>query len=62
MLSDIVQLTDHELDQLLDALSQGTIEPGTSLQQIRKAGSTLVPSRFTIGCRRPWVFSGRSRV
>jgi len=38
MLSDIVRLTDHELDQLLDALSQGTIEPGTSLQQIRKAG------------------------
>ena len=36
MLSDIVQLTDHELDQLRDALSQGTIEPGTSLQQIRK--------------------------
>ena len=38
MLSDIVQLTDHELDQLLDALSQGTIAAGTSLQQIRKAG------------------------
>ena len=26
MLSDIVQLTDDELDQLLDALSQGTID------------------------------------
>jgi phosphatidylserine/phosphatidylglycerophosphate/cardiolipin synthase-like enzyme len=38
MLSEIVRLTDHELDQLRDALSQGTIEPGTSLQQIRKAG------------------------
>jgi phosphatidylserine/phosphatidylglycerophosphate/cardiolipin synthase-like enzyme len=38
MLSDIVRLTDHELDQLLDALSQGTIEPGAGLQQIRRAG------------------------
>ena len=38
MLSDIVELTDHELDQLLDALSQGTIAAGASLQQIRKAG------------------------
>ena len=38
MLSDIVRLTDHELDQLLDALSQGTIAAGASLQQIRKAG------------------------
>ena len=38
MLSEIVRLTDHELDQLLDALSQGTIAAGASLQQIRKAG------------------------
>jgi len=38
MLSDIVRPTDKELDQLLDALSQGTIEPGAGLQQIRRAG------------------------
>jgi hypothetical protein len=34
----ILQLTDNELDQLVDALSQGTIEPGAGLHQIRKAG------------------------
>jgi phosphatidylserine/phosphatidylglycerophosphate/cardiolipin synthase-like enzyme len=38
MLSEIVQLTDLELDRLHDALSQGTIAAGSSLQQIRKAG------------------------
>jgi phosphatidylserine/phosphatidylglycerophosphate/cardiolipin synthase-like enzyme len=38
MLSDIVRLTDQELDQLLDALSQGTIAAGANRQQIRKAG------------------------
>lgn len=38
MLSDILQLSDHDLDQLLDALSQGTIASGASLQQIHKAG------------------------
>jgi len=38
MLSEIVRLTDDELDQLRDALSQGTIESRASLQQIRKAG------------------------
>jgi phospholipase D-like protein len=38
MLSDLLHFTDNELDQLLDALSQGTIAPGASLQQIRKAG------------------------
>jgi phosphatidylserine/phosphatidylglycerophosphate/cardiolipin synthase-like enzyme len=35
---DILQLSDNELDQLIDALSQGTIVPGASLQQMRKAG------------------------
>lgn len=38
MLSDIVRLTNQELDQLMDALSQATIGPGPSLQQIRRAG------------------------
>jgi phosphatidylserine/phosphatidylglycerophosphate/cardiolipin synthase-like enzyme len=38
MLSRIVRLTDDELDHLHDALSQGTIDAGASLQQIRKAG------------------------
>jgi len=38
MLSYILQFTDNELDQLLDALSQGMIEAGASLQQIRQAG------------------------
>ena len=38
MLSDILQFTDNELDQLLDALSQGMIEAGASLQLIRQAG------------------------
>ena len=38
MVSDIVRLSDVELEQLHDALSQGTIAAGSSLQQIRKAG------------------------
>ena len=49
MLSDIVQLTDGELDQLLDALSQGTIAAGRAFNRSARPGSTLVPSRFGIG-------------
>jgi phosphatidylserine/phosphatidylglycerophosphate/cardiolipin synthase-like enzyme len=38
MLSDILRLSDRELDQLLDALAQGTIRPAGGSSQIRKAG------------------------
>jgi phosphatidylserine/phosphatidylglycerophosphate/cardiolipin synthase-like enzyme len=38
MLSEIVRLTDHELDLFLDALALGTIQPGSGVQQIGKAG------------------------
>ena len=38
MLTDILRLSDPELEQLLGALSQGTIRPGGSTSQIRKAG------------------------
>ena len=40
MLTDILRLSDPELEQLLGALSQGTIRPGGSTSQIRKAGIT----------------------
>ena len=38
MLTEILRLTNDELDRLIDALSQGAIELGTSPQQIRMAG------------------------
>ena len=38
MLTDILRLSDPELEQLLGALSQGTIRPGGSTSQIRRAG------------------------
>jgi phosphatidylserine/phosphatidylglycerophosphate/cardiolipin synthase-like enzyme len=38
MLTDILRLSDPELEQLLGALSRGTIRPGGSASQIRKAG------------------------
>ena len=38
MLTDILRLSDPELEQLLGALSQGTIRPGGSTSQVRKAG------------------------
>ena len=40
MLTDILLLSDRELEQLLSALSQGTIRPGGSPSQIRRAGLT----------------------
>ncbi|WP_406694808.1 DISARM system phospholipase D-like protein DrmC [Singulisphaera sp. Ch08] len=46
MLSEIVRLTDHELDLFLDALALGTIQPGTGLQQIRKAGLGMQAERL----------------
>ena len=38
MLTDILRLSDQELEQLLGALSQGTIRPGGTTSQARKAG------------------------
>ncbi len=38
MLTDILRLSDPELEQLLGGLSQGTIRPGGSTSQVRKAG------------------------
>jgi len=46
MLSDILRLSDRNVDQLLDALSQGMIYPGASIQQIRKAGLTAHAQRI----------------
>jgi phosphatidylserine/phosphatidylglycerophosphate/cardiolipin synthase-like enzyme len=40
MITDILRLSDPELEQLLDALAQGTIRPGVSTSQVRKAGLT----------------------
>ncbi len=41
MLSEILSLTDPELDRLLAALAQGTIRAGSGLQQVRNAGLAL---------------------
>ena len=38
MLSDILRLSDRELERLLDALSQRVDQPGAGTEQIRKAG------------------------
>ena len=38
MLSDILRLSDRDLDQLLEALSQRVVYPGAGIDQIRKAG------------------------
>jgi phosphatidylserine/phosphatidylglycerophosphate/cardiolipin synthase-like enzyme len=38
MLTDILRLSDPELEQLLGALAQGTIRPGGSTSQVRRAG------------------------
>ncbi len=38
MLSDILRLSDRDLDQLLEALSQRVVFPGAGIDQIRKAG------------------------
>ncbi len=38
MLSDILLLSDRDLDQLLEALSQRVVYPGAGNDQIRKAG------------------------
>lgn len=38
MLSDILGLSDRELELLLDALSRGTIRPGGGVSQARKSG------------------------
>ncbi len=38
MLADILRLSDRELDQLRDALSQGTIGVGAGISRIRSAG------------------------
>jgi phosphatidylserine/phosphatidylglycerophosphate/cardiolipin synthase-like enzyme len=38
MLTDILRLSDPELEQLLGALAQGTIRPGGGTSQVRKAG------------------------
>jgi len=38
MLTDILRLSDDELDRLADALRQGTIRPGVGVQQARNVG------------------------
>ena len=38
MLSDILRLSDNDLDQLLEAISQRVVFPGAGIDQIRKAG------------------------
>ena len=46
MLSDILRLSDRELEQLLETLSQRMLYPGASIQQIRKAGLAAQAQRI----------------